>query len=61
MLLKLIYRLNAILINTCVCKQRNSKMRECEIYYKELANMILEADESQDPLLRGKMRGGLPW
>ena len=36
-------------------------MRECEIYYKELANMILEADESQDPLLRGKLRGGLPW
>lgn len=35
-------------------------MRECEIYYKELANMILEADESQDPLLRGKLRGGLP-
>ena len=61
MLLKLIYRLNAILINTFFCKQRNSKMREREINYKESAHMIMEADKSQDPQLRGKLRGGLPW
>lgn len=35
-------------------------MRECEIYYKELANMILEADESQIHCWEGSWEGDFP-